>query len=126
MVWDYKYGMCMNCTWDGKTAPVIHGKQKRWEIGDKEPLSAPILAPVGGRGIRSDAEAAQAGVGGCLPFHRPGGGRAIQLVVNAEAATQREGPTAAQIAADSRVREAFQNAWARSHPDPNASREAGG
>ncbi|KAG6908033.1 hypothetical protein DXG01_006452 [Tephrocybe rancida] len=114
MSWDYKYGMCMDCTWDGQTAPP--------DIGTEEALRSRMIGPEPKRGHPSEANTFEKRVGGCVPFNIPDGRTIAALVNNIQAWIDGRGagPTVDQIVANDQL------AWADTYPEPNRMREAGG
>ncbi|KAG6827297.1 hypothetical protein H0H92_012422, partial [Tricholoma furcatifolium] len=115
MAWDYKYMICMDCSWDGQTPPNITPDQQR---RDNYPDNTP--------GPANDTLKKRVG---CSPFNL--GNRVTLLLPNNIQAWidgNGAGPTAERLAANADVRAAFQLAWAQTYPDPapNRWRERGG
>ncbi|KAG6915595.1 hypothetical protein DXG01_010831 [Tephrocybe rancida] len=107
--------------WDQTTPPTTIGPLDRRGIVTVE--ESP-LAPTTKRGLQSNAEAAKKLGNQCSCFHVPPGAATPPLLPDNVQAWQdgnREGPTADQIAADSTVRQVFQDAWERSFPAANVT-----
>ncbi|KAG6835852.1 hypothetical protein H0H93_013964 [Arthromyces matolae] len=125
MAWDYKYGVCMPCTWDGKTPPNLLTNQL---LEDRQDLVPRMLGTSTALRTRSRLDSndaiLQKRVGECSAFNSPGG--VTVVMPNNAAAWQNghgEGPTAELIANDPGVRDAFQVAWDASYPSATTEQE---